>query len=258
MTIQNRMSVCSRISVCGPCGPASGALTAGGLRSRRSPRRPGKCRVLHSKPATAHLFRKEISMDSHDKDLALVAELKRLDAAPRGTIPIASLSASLQRAFEQGHPLAACPVIDGQMCIQPADWLMFKVRQTQDVMHRMRKRSLRLAWDGPSANDLARAPVLSHWLAVMEPRMIGLALMGSAPNHPICVDDLIVTSRLCGICQEGTWARTISRWYRLEHPATLDAFMERNVGRVRREDVHPVRMRDVILMTTFEQAEETQ
>ena len=86
--------------------------------------------------------------------------------------------------------------------------------------------------------------------------MIGLTLMGSAPNHPICVGDLIVTSRLCGICKDGTWARTISRWYRLEHPATLDAFMDRNVGRVRREDIHPVRMQDVILMTTFEQAEE--
>ncbi|WP_324755188.1 DUF6634 family protein [Roseovarius sp. Pro17] len=197
-------------------------------------------------------------MDAHDKDLALVAEFKRLDETQRGAIPIASLSPVLQIAFERAHPLAACPVIDGQVCIQPADWIMFKARQAQELMHRMRKRSLRLAWDGPSAGDLDRAPVLSHWLAAMEPRMIGLALMGSASNHPKYVGDLIVTSRLCGICKDGTWARTISRWYRLEDAATLDTFMDGNAGGVRREDIHPVRMRDVVLMTTFEQAEEMQ
>ena len=70
---------------------------------------------------------------------------ERLDEAQRGAIPIASLSASLQAAFEQAHPLTACPVIDGQTCIQRADWIMFKARQMQDVLHRMRKRSLRLA-----------------------------------------------------------------------------------------------------------------
>ncbi|MFX0547338.1 DUF6634 family protein [Roseovarius sp. S1116L3] len=196
-------------------------------------------------------------MDEHDKDLALVAELERLDETKTGAIPIASLSAPLQEAFERTHPLAACPVIDGEMCIQPADWLMFMARQKQAAMRRMRKRSLRLAWNGPTASDLARAPVLSHWLVILEPRMIGLALMGSAPDHPTCVGELIATSRLCGICKDGTWARTASRWYRLEHPFTLDAFMERNAGKVLREAVNPVCMRDALLMTACEQAEET-
>lgn len=70
-------------------------------------------------------------MDPNDGDLALIAELKRLDDSKTGAIPIASLSGVLQEAFERAHPLAACPVIDGQVCMQPADWVRFAARQEQ-------------------------------------------------------------------------------------------------------------------------------
>ena len=194
-------------------------------------------------------------MDEHDKDLALIAELKRLDETKTGAIPIASLSAPLQEAFEYAHPLAACPVINGEMCIQPADWLMFMARQEQAAMRRMRKRSLRLAWDGPTASDLASAPMLSNWFVIMD-FSIGLALIGSALDHPVYAGKTIKTSRLCGICKDGTWARTVSRWCRLEHPVMLDALFDCNAARVVKEALKPVCLREALFIIACEQAEE--
>ena len=171
-------------------------------------------------------------MDPNDADLALIAELKRLNGGKDGPIPIASLSAGLQEAFERTHPLAACPMINGQVCMQPADWARFAAREKQDAMQRMRLRSLELAMVGPTPGDLAQAPILSHWIAIENPQSHGALLMGSAPDHPICVGNLIMTSYLCGIAEDGSWARTISRWYRLQEPATLDAFLKRNSKKV--------------------------
>ncbi len=167
-------------------------------------------------------------MDPNDVDLAWIAELKRLDETKDGPIPIAALPVDLHEAFEEAFPGAACPVIDGQVCIQPVDWMRFCFLQKQEAMQRMRMRSLQVAVSGPTPGDLAGAPVLSHWIAVEDLESDGATLMGSAPEHPICVGKLIMTSRLCGIAEDGSWARTISRWYRLEHPATLEAFLERH------------------------------
>ena len=38
---------------------------------------------------------------------------------------------------------------------------------------------------------------------------------------------LINTSRLCGIDTEKTWARTASRWYRLNDPATSENMVQK-------------------------------
>jgi hypothetical protein len=47
-------------------------------------------------------------------------------------------------------------------------------------------------------------------------------LVGVPTGHPTLMAELIHTSRLCGIDAEMAWARTASRWYRLNDPATSE------------------------------------
>ena len=62
------------------------------------------------------------------------------------------------------------------------------------------------------------APVLDHWAIARtaEPSLIGLAT-----GHPTLpgTERPIATSRLWLMSSDGTWARTLSRWYRLGRPA---------------------------------------
>lgn len=60
-------------------------------------------------------------MDSNEGDLARISNSKRLNETKYGPIPVAALSDDLREAFEDAHICAACPVIDGQIWIQPAD-----------------------------------------------------------------------------------------------------------------------------------------
>ncbi|OYU19151.1 MAG: hypothetical protein CFE34_06695 [Rhodobacteraceae bacterium PARR1] len=72
---------------------------------------------------------------------------------------------------------------------------------------------------GPSPDTLAAAPLLHLW----SPVLIGadLCLAGEATGHPHLPDGIITTSLLLALAQDLTWARTFSRFYRLNRP--LDA-----------------------------------
>lgn len=72
---------------------------------------------------------------------------------------------------------------------------------------------------GPSPATLAAAPLLTVWC----PILIGadLCLAGQATGHPTLPDDYITTSPLLALAPDLTWARTLSRFYRLGLP--LDA-----------------------------------
>lgn len=61
-------------------------------------------------------------------------------------------------------------------------------------------------------------PVLERWVMAQRPAM---CLAGLSFGHPLLMGDArpIVTSDLCLIAQDRTWARTLSRWYRLGRPA---------------------------------------
>lgn len=192
-------------------------------------------------------------MDPNDDDLALMAELRRLDKTKGGPIPIAALSAELQEAFEDAHMGAACPVIDRQLCIQPTDWTRFRHRQEQEAMQRMRERSLEAAVIGPSPDALAQAPLLSRWIAIETREANGAMLIGSAPDHPVCEGTLIATSRLCGIAEDGSWARTTSRWYRLEHPATLEEILQRHAKESHGVPVVPLKLWQALAIAAREQ-----
>jgi hypothetical protein len=71
---------------------------------------------------------------------------------------------------------------------------------------------------GSSVEDLAGdAPYLDRWALGKRP---AASLIGYASGHPVLpgTGRLIATSDLCLISEDGRWARTLSRWYRLGDP----------------------------------------
>ena len=71
---------------------------------------------------------------------------------------------------------------------------------------------------GASVEDLAGdAPLLDRWVFAERPVA---CLMGYSTGHPVLEGSgrLITTSDLCLIAENGAWARTLSRWYRLGDP----------------------------------------
>ena len=68
---------------------------------------------------------------------------------------------------------------------------------------------------GPTSNDLAVAPLLNDWQAIL---MRGsCCLAGEVSGHPR-LQGSITTSALIVLDLDLTWARTISRFYRLGSP----------------------------------------
>lgn len=77
---------------------------------------------------------------------------------------------------------------------------------------------------GPTAADLTAAPVLDCWRPLFS-RQGTPILWGIVSGHPRLRDnDHITTSPLIALDLGNTWARTVSRWYRLAQPfAELEA-----------------------------------
>jgi hypothetical protein len=72
---------------------------------------------------------------------------------------------------------------------------------------------------GIPAEDLAPdAPLLDRWLVAHRP---AACLLGRSTGHPLLpgVNREIVTSDLMLLSEDRSWARTLSRWYRLGRPA---------------------------------------
>ena len=71
---------------------------------------------------------------------------------------------------------------------------------------------------GTSIEGLAGdAPLLDRWAFGARP---AACLVGLSSGHPILAGNgrMITTSDLILISQDGAWARTLSRWYRLGDP----------------------------------------
>ena len=69
----------------------------------------------------------------------------------------------------------------------------------------------------PTPMELADAPVLERWKPLM--RAGDIALEGLVTGHPRLPGGEIVTSPLVQLDRSLTWARTVSRYYRLGNPA---------------------------------------
>jgi hypothetical protein len=74
------------------------------------------------------------------------------------------------------------------------------------------------AGEEPDAEVLAAAPLLEGWIitCISESRFV---LEGVVTGHPRLTDGhLISTSYIVAIAHDDTWARTVSRYYRLGTP----------------------------------------
>lgn len=67
---------------------------------------------------------------------------------------------------------------------------------------------------------LAKAPLLEDWVPTVT--ALGVQLVGRVSGHPLHGDSAIVTSPLWFADPDGTWARTLSRYYRLGPPLHRD------------------------------------
>jgi hypothetical protein len=65
----------------------------------------------------------------------------------------------------------------------------------------------------PTAEELARAPLIVDWGTALSP--LGLQLIGSVTGHPLLGDRAALTSQVWAADPDGQWVRTISRFYRL-------------------------------------------
>jgi hypothetical protein len=63
---------------------------------------------------------------------------------------------------------------------------------------------------------LQKAPLLEDWAPAVRPE--GLRLIGYATSHPLLGDRAVVTSPVWFADPDGTWVRTLSRFYRLGSP----------------------------------------
>ena len=93
---------------------------------------------------------------------------------------------------------------------------------TPDLTGRLRRLADDLdrivAGTAPSAIELARAPLLVDWQIVLG-LPSGVSLVGFAAGHPVLGTKQIVTSPVWVLAPDLTWARTLSRFYRLGIPA---------------------------------------
>lgn len=81
----------------------------------------------------------------------------------------------------------------------------------------------RAAESPPDLETLKEAPVLRDWLAAIDLKGVP-CLAGTVTGHPILAEGArIYTSVLMALDADGIWARSRSRWYRLdtEWPADI-------------------------------------
>jgi hypothetical protein len=85
--------------------------------------------------------------------------------------------------------------------------LAAKLRMLADDLERI------AAATAPTAAELANAPLLVDWRCVLS--AAGLRLLGRVTGHPRLGDTDVMTSQLWAADSDGTWIRTLSRFYRL-------------------------------------------
>jgi hypothetical protein len=88
--------------------------------------------------------------------------------------------------------------------------LAAKIRILADDLERI------AAGTAPTAAELAAAPVMFDWRSVLSPA--GLRLFGRVTGHPRLGNTDAMTSQVWAAGGDGTWIRTLSRFYKLGEP----------------------------------------
>jgi hypothetical protein len=85
--------------------------------------------------------------------------------------------------------------------------LAAKLRVLADDLERI------AACAAPTEAELGNSPLLLDWSCVVS--VAGLRLVGHVTGHPRLGDTYAMTSQLWAAGSDGTWIRTLSRFYRL-------------------------------------------
>jgi hypothetical protein len=169
-------------------------------------------------------------MDPNTGDLLLLEAVKRADPAFVSASEYFVLKDSIPHEVREAIETLILRVkyikMHQQWCMIRTDWLSYKNQLIAILMTRMTRRSLELGKRGPTPDDLGDAPMLSSWIAIKDPQCGGAILVGLQTGHPFLKGRLINTSRLCGIDPGQTWARTVTRWYRLYEQAKAETLGE--------------------------------
>ena len=92
-----------------------------------------------------------------------------------------------------------------------------KLRNNIEILKRIQ------AGNAPKLSELIDAPTLTGWRVVASPDPGGgTYLEGYAMGHPRFGNAPVTTSQLVAIDPDRRWARTLSRWYKLDMPAAGD------------------------------------
>lgn len=156
-------------------------------------------------------------MDPNNDDIELLSllnqELMQVFSEADGSYLIATntIPQVLNDLFFAKNTDVAFSVIDGERHITQGSWESFQHTKINEIMDRMQERSIKLGLAGPGPGDLDDAPTLTHWIAIRDPEHGGAVLLGTPTGHPTCIGPLTRTSRVCGLDEAGTWARTASR-----------------------------------------------
>jgi len=167
-------------------------------------------------------------MDPNTEDLAALKALKHADPIlfttddGRSYALANSIPPEVLEALEALTPSVKYVKARRAWCLTVGEWLSCKERLISKLMQRMTGRSLELGIKGPFSYDLEQAPMLGPWIAIRDPQYGGAILIGMQVGHPTLKGPLINTSRLCAIDSGKAWARTASRWYRLDNGGTTD------------------------------------
>ena len=167
-------------------------------------------------------------MDPNDPDIAYILKLREVapwdqhSTLDKGDVDAVALTDELKDLIGSLAPHVRFVERDGRWTIPASEWAAAYDATTSKLAERMRMRSLEMAANGPAAKMLQGAPCLKHWLPVKDGGDRAAALVGLVHDHPILSTCWLRTTRLCGIDPGGKWARTNSRWYRLDEPSTLE------------------------------------
>lgn len=160
-------------------------------------------------------------MDPNENDLHVLHAVREMkpnvvrDADCSSYVLVASLPSTVLIEIDALPSSFPFVKIGGYKCLAWLDWLRCREQLISTLMTRMTLRSLRLGLRGPEPAHLDQAPFLSPWQPIRDPDFGGAILIGIQTGHPTLDGYLINTSRLCGMCSEGKWARTATRWYQL-------------------------------------------
>ncbi|MEJ6404079.1 DUF6634 family protein [Yoonia sp. 2307UL14-13] len=169
-------------------------------------------------------------MDLNDADHALLDKLKSVKPVWVGGFDDGTLvrwddiDPDLIALIRDVAPNLEPILIDGARYVLPLEWVLAAEDIWRLLTTRMRLRSLELAVIGPSKRDIVQAPVLTGWVSIRSEYGIWAHLVGEVDGHPASIGPMIRTSPLCGLDRDFSWARTVSRCYRLEDRSTPEDF----------------------------------